>query len=315
MAERYRLKSIVICCALLAIGAAAPVYGDAPADDPPQQLSSQQSSSSQPQADTSAQQQAPQTPNGESTHEEQTGTSNDRLFFALPNFLTIENADEVAPLGAGEKFKVVTRSAFDYIEYPWYGALAGISQAENSEPGYGQGLKGYAKRYGAAFGDGTIENFWTSAILPSALHQDPRFYQQSDGGFTGRAVYAASRIFVTRSDSRHPEFNASEIFGSLIAAVISTYSYHPKADRNIGNTASVWGSEVGYDTITIEVKEFWPDIHRKISHKSNANPAPTPAHWYPASTGLTPDNRQQRGGLDRLRENLEIMTALAGVLQ
>ena len=52
-----------------------------------------------------------------------------------------------------------------------------------------------------------------------------------------------------------------------LAAAISTYSYHPKGDRNLPNTASVWGTQVGYDTITIVVKEFWPDIRRRLSKK------------------------------------------------
>jgi hypothetical protein len=202
---------------------------------------------------------------------EESGTSKDRLFFALPNFLTVENAGQVPAMTAGQKFKVVGRSAFDYVEFPWYGFLAGISQAENSEPGYGQGAAGYGKRLGAAFADGTIENFWTSAILPSALHQDPRFFQLGKGGFWHRTAYAVSRTFVTRSDSGHSEFNASEIVGSAISAGISTYSYHPHSDKTLANTVSVWGSQLGYDTITIVVKEFWPDIRRKISRKKTAS--------------------------------------------
>jgi hypothetical protein len=196
-----------------------------------------------------------------------TGTSNDRLFYALPNFLTLENAANVPPLTTKEKFKVVARSSFDYVEFPWYGLLAGISQAENSEPGYGQGAAGYGKRYGAAFADGTIENFMVGAILPSVLKQDPRFYQSSSGGFLHRTGYAMSRIFVTRSDRGTEQFNYSEIFGSALSAGISTYSYHPHSDKTLANTASVWGTQVGYDTITIVVKEFWPDIRRMISHK------------------------------------------------
>jgi len=198
--------------------------------------------------------------------QEQTGVSNDRLFFTLPNFLTVETKN-VPPLTAGQKFKVVARGSFDYIEIPWYAFLAGISQAENSEPGYGQGAEGYGKRFGAAFADGTIENFLTGAILPSVLHQDPRYYQLGRGGFWHRTMYAVSRIFVTRSDSGNRQFNYSEIVGSASAAAISTYSYHPSEDRTLSNTASVWGTQVGYDTITLVVKEFWPDIRRKWKKK------------------------------------------------
>jgi len=200
-------------------------------------------------------------------------TSNDRLFFALPNFLTLENAANVPPLTAPEKFRVTARSAFDPVEYFWYGALAGLSQLENSEPGFGQGAEGYGKRYGAYFADGTIENFMTSAVLPSLLHQDPRYFQMGHGGFLRRTGYAVSRIFVTRTDTGRHQFNFSEILGSAASASISAYSYHPMGDRTLPNTASVWGSQVGYDTLTFVVKEFWPDIRRKLK-KAKQEPVP-----------------------------------------
>ncbi len=220
-------------------------------------------------------------PGASSTPGKVAGTSNDRLFYALPNFLSLENAGQVAPLTAKQKFSVVARSSFDYVQYPWYGFLAGISQAENSEPGFGQGAAGYGKRFASAFADGTIENFMTGAVLPSLLHQDPRFFQSGKGSFTRRAGYAVSRTFVTRTDSGNAQFNYSEIVGSALSAAISTNTIHPgsriiatksgprfyRSDRTLTNTASVWGSQLGYDTITIVVKEFWPDIHRKLSHK------------------------------------------------
>lgn len=197
------------------------------------------------------------------------GTSTDRLGFVLPNFLTIENAGTISPLTTKQKFAVVTRSSFDYALYPWYGFLAGISQAENSEPGYGQGPTGYGKRYGAAWADGTIETFWTAAILPSVFRQDPRYFQAGKGGFWRRAGYAVSRIVVTRSDSGDNQFNASEIFGSALAAGISTYSYHPHEDKTLSNTASVWGTQIAYDSLSFFVKEFWPDIRRKLRKEKN----------------------------------------------
>lgn len=215
------------------------------------------------------------------------GTSNDRLFYALPNFLTLQNGGKVAPMTSKQKFQAVALGTFDYIQVPWYGFLSALSQAQNSEPGFGQGWEGYGKRFGSAFADGTIENFLTGAILPSILHQDPRFFQSGKGGFVRRTEYAVSRIFITRTDSGHSQFNYSEVVGSAMSAAISTYSYHPRSefvstptnphlfipsDRTLKNTASVWGSQVGYDTITIVVKEFWPDIHRKISKKHPAQP-------------------------------------------
>jgi len=246
-----------IVTSILLVAPSAAQQTPAPAQPNPPANSSQTPSSSP--ADQSKS-------NADLKKQEETGTSNDRLFYALPNFLTVETKN-VPPLTPGQKFKVVSRGAFDYIEFAWYAALAGISQAENSEPGFGQGAEGYGKRYGAYFADGTIENYMVGAVLPSLLRQDPRYYQLGQGGFLHRTEYAVSRVFVTRSDSGHAQFNFSEIVGSAMSAGISTYSYHPRGDRNLPNTASVWGSQVGYDTITFVVKEFWPDIRRKLGKK------------------------------------------------
>jgi hypothetical protein len=219
-----------------------------------------------------------------------TGTSNDRLFYTLPNFLSLETTSKLPPMTTKQKYAVVARGTFDYVQYPWWAFLSGISQADNSEPGYGQGWGAYGKRFATAAADGTIENFMTGAVLPSLLHQDPRFYQSSEGGFKQRAWYAVSRIFVTRADSGTTQFNYSEIVGSAMSASISTFSYHPRStyistpsnprqfvpsDRTLANAANVWGSQIGYDTITIVVKEFWPDIHRKLSKKHSVIPAST----------------------------------------
>ncbi|MGA2414432.1 MAG: hypothetical protein ABSF59_08280 [Candidatus Sulfotelmatobacter sp.] len=229
------------------------------------------------------------------------GTSKDRLFFALPNFLTLENAGQVPPLTTGQKFKVVFRGSFDYIQVPWYGFLSGISQAENSEPGYGQGAEGYAKRFGAAFADGTIENFMVGAVFPSILRQDPRYFQLGKGSFRHRTYYAISRSFVTRTDSGREQFNYSEILGGMLSAAISTNTYHPRAfittrfdpatnmltyvhndsDRTLPNTTKVWGTQLGYDTLTLVVKEFWPDIHRRISKKRSQGESSPSANPHP----------------------------------
>ncbi len=246
----------------------------APAGQPGQP--SGQPQNGQPENNKTEKDKTNQTSSGSDTSSNTTsGTSKDRLFFALPNFLTLENAGQVPPLTAGQKFKVVAKGSFDPIQIVWYGALSALSQAENSEPGFGQGWEAYGKRYGAYAADGTIENFFVGAIFPSMLHQDPRYFQNGHGSFFHRTEYAVSRIFITRSDSGRREFNASEIFGAAVSSVISTYSYHPHppyrpgpefiaSDRTLKNTASVWGSQVGYDTLTLVIKEFWPDIRRKI---------------------------------------------------
>jgi hypothetical protein len=255
----------------------APPPAKPSADQTPQ--SADQTQSQSPDKDKDKQ----GTKNGTNKSSGTPSTSNDRLFFALPNFLTVDKNGKIIPLTSGQKFKVVARGAFDPVQIPWYGVLSAISQASNSEPAYGQGWEAYGKRFGTFAADGTIENFFVGAIVPSILHQDPRFFPKPEGSFFSRATYAASRIVITRGDSGRREFNFSEVFGSALASAISTYSYHPRrtligestkngvvtydyaaSERTLGNTASVWLSQMGYDAITIVLKEFWPDIRRKI---------------------------------------------------
>jgi hypothetical protein len=213
---------------------------------------------------TAQQQQAPQQQSPQqNTPAQQSDTSHDRLFWALPNFLTVENAENVPPLTAGQKFKLVARGVFDPMEFVLVGFVAGLGQASDSDPSYGQGAQGYAKRYGTAYGDNAIENFMAYAVFPSVLHQDPRYYQLGQGGFRKRAVHALSRVVITRSDSGQTQPNYSELLGASSAAAISTYAYHPQSERSFGNVATVWVTQMGWDAATYMVKEFWPDLRKK----------------------------------------------------
>jgi hypothetical protein len=203
--------------------------------------------------------------------QEQQSPKNDRLFYVLPNFLTVENAKQIPPLTTGQKFKLVALGTFDPIEFPYVGLLALIDQAENTDPSFRQGFVGYAKRYGAAYADTTVENFMVGAIFPSLLHQDPRYYQLGKGGFWHRAGYAALRVLVTRTDSGKNQFNYSELAGSAVAAALSN-AYHPPADRNALNSANIWVTQLWGDAVSFELKEFWPDIHRKLQKKHAVQP-------------------------------------------
>jgi hypothetical protein len=197
----------------------------------------------------------------------QKGTSSDRILWTLPNFLTVENADTIPPLTPGEKFRVTARGVFDPFEFVLVGFVAGINQASNSNPTYGQGMQGYAKRYGTAYADNAIENFMASAVFPSILHQDPRYYQLGHGGFLRRSGHAVSRVLITRSDSGRKQLNYSELAGGMTAAAISTYAYHPQSERGFGNVVSVWGSQMGWDAVTYMIKEFWPDLRKRSKNR------------------------------------------------
>ncbi len=188
-------------------------------------------------------------------------TQNDRIFWALPNYLTVENQSNLPPLTTRQKFKTVAEGCFDPIESVFIGIQAGIDQADNVNPTYGQGFVGYSKRYGTAYADAIIGNFGTGAIFPTLLHQDPRYYQMGRGRFLHRFVYAAGRVLITRSETTHRiEFNFSELLGNSMAAGLAN-TYHP-GPHTIVSSANVLGTQCLMDAAGYELKEFWPDIHR-----------------------------------------------------
>jgi len=202
---------------------------------------------------------------------QQNSPKNDRLLYTLPNYLTVENASQLPPLTVRDKFKLVAEGTFDPVEYPFVGAVALIGQGENDQKSFGQGVRGYAKRYGVDFADTAVGNFMSNALVPSLTHQDPRYYQLGTGGFFRRTAYALARVFVTRGDAGNREFNISEIGGNALAGAISNL-YHPREDRNLSNNVSVWWTQIAWDAAAFELKEFWPDLRRLIHKPQPATP-------------------------------------------
>ncbi len=185
----------------------------------------------------------------------------DRIFWALPNLLTVEDASSLPPLTTRQKFQTVAEGCFDPVEVAFMGIQAGVGQADNTDPTYHQGLLGYSRRFGTDYVDAIIGNFGTGAIFPTLLRQDPRYYQMGKGNFFRRFGYAAMRVLVTRSDSsgKH-QFNFSEFLGNGMAAGISN-AYHP-GPHTIVSSANVLSTQIVMDAAGYELKEFWPDIHR-----------------------------------------------------
>jgi hypothetical protein len=197
---------------------------------------------------------------------QQAQKKDDRMFYVMPNFLTVENEAAVKPLTWKGKFAITADGAFDPYEFAIAGILAGIRQAENSYPSFGQGFVGYAKRYGTAMADQVDANMMVGAIFPSILRTDPRYFELGKGSFSHRFGYAISRIFITRKDSGGSTFNFSEPVGNGVAIGISNL-YYPAANRSASSNLTGWGLQMGIDAFGNELKEFWPDVHRRLTKR------------------------------------------------
>ncbi len=135
------------------------------------------------------------------------------MFYVMPNYLTVDGQSQVKPVSWKEKFSMAAKGSFDPYEFTLVGIVAGIRQADNSYPGFGQGFKGYAKRYGAAFADQVDGNIMVGGVYPTILKIDPRYFRLGRGSFAHRFGYAIDRIFVARRDSGAHMFNIPEFAG------------------------------------------------------------------------------------------------------
>jgi hypothetical protein len=185
----------------------------------------------------------------------------------MPNYTTVEGSSDVPPLTRGQKFKMQAEGVFDPYEFTVVGLLAGVNQAQNEDAAYGQGVEGYAKRYASGFADQAIGNFMTGAIFPTVLREDPRYFRLGRGSFVRRFSYAVSRLLLTRTDAGYVQFNFSEFLGNGAAAGISNL-YEVPQDRTLSNTAMTWAEQISIDGLGFELKEFWPDIRRKVFRKA-----------------------------------------------
>ena len=188
--------------------------------------------------------------------------SKNHIFWIIPNYRVDENTANFKPLSPRAKFKIAFDDSFDPSAFLVAGIFASNSMARK-QYAFGQGAQGFAKYYGGAFADQAIGNMITEAIFPVALHQDPRYFNKGHGGFGKRAWYAMSREVITRGDDGNNHFNTTELLGNAVAARISN-AYYPAENRSFGNTAKKWGQQIGLDTAFNVMKEFWPDVRRKL---------------------------------------------------
>ena len=153
-----------------------------------------------------------------------------RVFGIVPNFYVTYDPDPV-PLNARQKFQLAWKSTTDPVTFIGVGMLAGFEQAADEYSGYGQGMKGYGKRFGAAYADVFAGTFVGSAILPTVLKQDPRYFYRGAGSTRSRIGYALANSIMCRGDNQRWQPNYSTIMGAFAAGGIS-YLYYPSSDRS-----------------------------------------------------------------------------------
>ena len=239
------------------------------------------------QASSSQDQATPQTPQQPETDEQRKARADaqlneethQRIAGVLPAFNSVQS-DKAVRLTSGQKFHLFFRGSIDPYQFAIAGADAGIEEAENEYPEYHWGVTGLLRRYAASYADTWDGNFWGNAVLPSVLHQDPRYYRLGrSSGKTAwhRFFYAAATTVICHGDNGKLEPNYSNVLGNFIGGAISNI-YYPASDRGVGLTISRGATTTAEGIVGAELIEFYPDYvawrqhrhERKLAEKTSA---------------------------------------------
>lgn len=179
------------------------------------------------------------------------------------------------PLNSAQKFLLATDESIAPSALIVAAMSAGITQARNSWPGYGQGWNAYGKRYGATLALNASTDMFGTFLLPSVLHHDPRYFVLSQGTFSQKLGHALKSVLVTRTDSGRRAMNISGLLGPLGAEGLAN-TYLPDGERTASQTFERFGIQLAVVAGGNVAKEFWPVIFKTL-RIGNLTPGATPS--------------------------------------
>ncbi|HEX4030499.1 MAG TPA: hypothetical protein VHX20_09050 [Terracidiphilus sp.] len=189
-----------------------------------------------------------------------------RILGIMPNYRAVSAGAIPPPATPRQAFKIATQNSFDYSSFIFVGLTSMIAEGEDDHPQLGKGVPGFWAYSWRGFLDKVDGNYWVVFVLPSALHEDERYYAKGTGRVWKRAVYASSRVLITPNYQGHNTINGAELLGRGVAQGISL-SYYPSSDRTASALAAKYGYAILRDASTNTFREFWPDIAQHVLHR------------------------------------------------
>jgi hypothetical protein len=188
-----------------------------------------------------------------------------RVLGFIPNFYTVYDKHP-APLTAKMKFKLALKTSTDPVTMMGSAFIAGLDHAADT-PDYGQGTEAYFKRFGANYANGFTDILFGGAVLPSILHQDPRYFYQGTGTTKSRLRHALLNPIICTGDNGNSQFNFSGLGGYMISGAIAN-TYYPESNRGPGLVFSTFGIDVGADMANGVIQEF---LLKKLTPSAKKN--------------------------------------------
>lgn len=182
-----------------------------------------------------------------------------RVMGFIPNFYVSYDKHAV-PLTSKLKFELALKVAVDPVTFAGTSFLALTNQASHY-PNYQEGLKGYGQRFGSVYVNDLSDILVGGAILPSILHQDPRYFYQGTGTKRSRLMHALSSPIITRGDNGKWQPNYSSIGGYLASGAIAN-TYYPESNRGPGLLARTFAIDFSANVANGVLQEF---VLRKLT--------------------------------------------------
>lgn len=129
-------------------------------------------------------------------------------------------------LNGEERFNRYIKDAFGPMAWVRSAAAAGIAQARDNPPEWGQGAKGYGRRFASKFGQRLVKQSFLHG-LSAPLGQDPRYYRCECTGLWPRVRHAvvSSVTALDRNDKR--VFSAPQIVAPFAAGQVAANTWYP----------------------------------------------------------------------------------------
>jgi hypothetical protein len=196
-----------------------------------------------------------------------------RVLGFIPNFY-VSYGPDAAPLTTKLKFHLAWKSTTDVVTIGGVAFLAGLQQAGDQYSEFGQGAQGYAKRFGADYGDTFASTFLSGAVFPSLFKQDPRYFYRGTGSTKKRILYAISNSVWCKGDNGRWQVNYSNMAGVVSGAALAS-TYYPSTNQGM-NILSNSLIRMGESSLTGVIQEFILHKLTKTGHRQDPSVTPPP---------------------------------------
>src|SRR5665213_3295034 len=179
----------------------------------------------------------------------------------------VVNDENRQPLTSRQKGILAMRAVADPFNLLVNVAEAGVGVGANSHSPYGPGLKGFGRLTGYQLLQDTQGEFFATWLIPSLVHEDPRYRRMQKASVKRRIFHALERTVVAEHDDGRHMINYATLLTYPISAELSNL-YVPGVQGNGRDTVRRIGIGLATDPASNLISEFLPDFARRIHVRS-----------------------------------------------